>query len=108
MDLERVTGLYAGTFADAAEPSALSAPVSESIAALVRDKLPQTLTWSPAAAQAAILAAIMLTPQFAEVRLHCWRSHCRIVWGELLHACYKASGQQVAFVWFRRQWSLCA
>jgi hypothetical protein len=68
VDLDQLTGLYAGAIGASQEPSARSAPVADTIRALVREKLPGSLTWNPATGQAAILAALMLLPHFAEVR----------------------------------------
>ena len=66
MDLDKLTATYAGSF-PTQEPSALSRPVTDSIHRLVKDRLPQTLTWGPAMAQATILAALLLLPHLAEV-----------------------------------------
>lgn len=66
VDLDRLTATYSGSF-PTAEPSAVSGAVTDSIRRLVQDRLPQTLTWGPAMAQATILAALLLLPHFAEV-----------------------------------------
>lgn len=69
VDLDQLADLYTSSLGYTQAPTPLSAPIAESVRLLVRDKLPETLTWSPAMAQATILAALMLVPHFSEVRV---------------------------------------
>lgn len=66
VDINGIARLYAAVF-----PSGRSSPpsgaVAARIAALVQDQLPKSLTWSPAPAQAAVLAALLLLPHMGEV-----------------------------------------
>jgi hypothetical protein len=66
IDINNVCRFYAAIFSDG-EASARSEAVTEQIRTLLRDKLPATLTWCPASAQAAILGSLLMLPHLSEV-----------------------------------------
>ena len=78
ISLDRVAAFYARTFRGSDTVAAAPAVAQQLRQLLATDgPLAGTLTWSPAAAQAVILASLLLLPHTAEVRLP-WQRSCLV------------------------------